>query len=117
MIYKGILQQKSYRDGMHYGIFQHGIYYDFMDNFNCQLMDKIRLNIVADKKIVFEEEGILLRTKNLYKEYHYRINRKSIDNVLKKNLEALVEIEMENITLESTRREEQVDGAYKSRTA
>jgi hypothetical protein len=103
MTYRGILRQKPYKDGIHYGIFQKGNYYDFMDNFNCQLMDRVKLRIIADKRNVFDEEGKLLRIKDLNGKYHYKINKKSIDDVLKESLEAYVEIEMENITPEYLR--------------
>jgi hypothetical protein len=96
MIYKGKLQCIKYKDGVHYGMFCHGNYFDFTDNFNCQLMDKIKFS-VGNGNNFFRQTGRLKRTKDLNGKYVYKINNKNIDNVLEKFCGQIVEVEMKNM--------------------
>ena len=96
MTYTGRLQCIRHKDGIHYGMFSRGNYFDFTDNLNCQLMDNVRFSI-GNVNDFFRQTGRLKRMKNYMGNYRYYINRKDIDRVFEKFCGQIVEVELKNM--------------------
>ena len=95
MVYTGKLRRQRHRDGIHYGMFCRGSYFDFMDNLNCQLTEKIRFS-VDNNNDSFKQAGRLKRIKDRNGRYVYMIDKKNIDRVFDNFCGQVVKIEMKN---------------------
>lgn len=84
------------RDSIDYGIYSGGLHRNISEEFNCNLLHKIKLRLRDNNKTLFNVSGVLRRVKQPNsKLYFYKVGTTVIDEILWNNVGNEVEMDWE----------------------